>query len=172
MRRILSQVMEKGTAASVRSQHGFKETGGGKTGTTNDYKDAWFAGYTDRVSCGVWVGLDKPQTIIDEGYGSRLSIPIWADVMKKAVELGYIPPGPRTEPPVTKVALCRLSSQLAAPMCQANGTAYEDALPYELIPQGFCNSHQDGAAQPTQNRRQPRGPQGPGLWDRVRGWFQ
>ena len=172
MRRILSQVMEKGTAASVRSQHGFKETGGGKTGTTNDYKDAWFAGYTDRVSCGVWVGLDKPQTIIDEGYGSRLSIPIWADVMKKAVELGYIHPGPRTEPPVTKVALCRLSSQLAAPMCQANGTAYEDALPYELIPQGFCNSHQNGAAQPTENRRQPRGPQGPGLWDRVRGWFQ
>lgn len=170
MRRILGQVMDKGTAASVRSQHGFKEPGGGKTGTTNDYKDAWFAGYTDRVTCGVWVGLDKPQTIIDEGYGSRLAIPIWADVVKKAVELGYIPPGPRTEPPLTKVALCRLSSQLASPDCQATGTAYEDDLPFDLIPQNFCTSHQGMVAQPPPGYAQPR-VRGPGLFDRIRGWF-
>jgi penicillin-binding protein 1A len=171
MRRILGQVMDKGTAASVRSQHGFKEPGGGKTGTTNDYKDAWFAGYTDRVTCGVWVGLDKPQTIIDEGYGSRLAIPIWADVVKKAVELGYIPPGPRTEPPLTKVALCRLSSQLASPDCQATGTAYEDDLPFDLIPQNFCTSHQGMVAQPPPGYAQPRA-RGPGLFDRIRGWFR
>ncbi len=171
MRRILGQVMDKGTAASVRSQHGFKEIGGGKTGTTNDYKDAWFAGYTDRVTCGVWVGLDKPQTIIEEGYGSKLAIPIWADVMKKAVELGYIPPGPRTEPPLTKVALCRLSSQLASPVCQASGTAYEDELPYELVPQNFCNAHQGRVAQPPSGYGRPRA-SGPGLFDRIRGWFQ
>jgi penicillin-binding protein 1A len=171
MRRILGQVMDKGTAASVRSQHGFKEPGGGKTGTTNDYKDAWFAGYTDRVTCGVWVGLDKPQTIIDEGYGSRLAIPIWADVVKKAVELGYIPPGPRTEPPLTKVALCRLSSQLASPDCQATGTAYEDDLPFDLIPQNFCTSHQGMVAQPPPGYAQPRA-RGPGLFDRIRGWFK
>lgn len=173
MRRILSQVMDRGTAASVRSQHGFKETGGGKTGTTNDYKDAWFAGYTDRVTCGIWVGLDKPQTIIDEGYGSRLAIPIWADVMKKAVEIGYIPEGPRTEPPLTKVALCRVSSQLATSECQANGTAYEDELPYELIPQGFCQSaHQSDIPQARPVARPARRPSGPGLFDRIRGWFK
>ncbi len=171
MRRILGQVMDKGTAASVRSQHGFKEPGGGKTGTTNDYKDAWFAGYTDRVTCGVWVGLDKPQTIIEEGYGSRLAIPIWADVVKKAVELGYNPPGPRTEPPLTKVALCRLSSQLASPDCQATGTAYEDDLPFDLIPQNFCNSHQGMIAQPPPGYSQSK-PRGPGLFVRIRGWFR
>ncbi|MBL9130691.1 MAG: transglycosylase domain-containing protein, partial [Verrucomicrobiaceae bacterium] len=49
MRHILAQAMDRGTAAAVRSEHGFKEPGGGKTGTTNDYKDAWFAGYTDRL---------------------------------------------------------------------------------------------------------------------------
>ena len=171
MRRILAQVIDKGTAASVRSQHGFKEIGGGKTGTTNDYKDAWFAGYTDRVTCGVWVGLDKPQTIIEEGYGSKLAIPIWADVMKKAVEIGYIPPGPRTEPPLAKVSLCALSSQLAGPACQSSGTAYEDVLPYELIPQNSCNSHQGMAAQSRPGYGQSR-PRGPGLLDRIRGWFQ
>ncbi len=171
MRRILGQVMDKGTAASVRSQHGFKEPGGGKTGTTNDYKDAWFAGYTDRITCAVWVGLDKPETIIDEGYGSRMSIPIWADVAKKAVELGYIPAGPRAEPPLTKVALCRTSSQLATPGCQSVGAAYEDELPYELVPQGFCEAHSGMIAQPSSSPR-ATGPRGPGLFDRIRGWFR
>jgi penicillin-binding protein 1A len=171
MRRILGQVMDKGTAASVRSQHGFKEPGGGKTGTTNDYKDAWFAGYTDRITCAVWVGLDKPETIIDEGYGSRMSIPIWADVAKKAVELGYIPAGPRAEPPLTKVALCRSSSQLATPGCQSVGAAYEDELPYELVPQGFCEAHSGMIAQPSSAPR-ASGPRGPGLFDRIRGWFR
>ncbi len=171
MRRILGQVMDRGTAASVRSQHGFKEPGGGKTGTTNDYKDAWFAGYTDRITCAVWVGLDKPTTIIDEGYGSRMSIPIWADVAKKAIELGYIPAGPRQEPPLTTVALCRNSSQLATPGCQAAGAAYEDELPYELVPQGFCGTHNGMIAQPSSAPR-AAGPRGPGLFDRIRGWFR
>ncbi|MES2596112.1 MAG: PBP1A family penicillin-binding protein [Verrucomicrobiota bacterium] len=171
MRRILGQVMDKGTASSVRSQHGFKEKGGGKTGTTNDYKDAWFAGYTDRITCAVWVGLDKPATIIDEGYGSRMAIPIWADVAKKAVALGYIPAGPRTEPPLTTVALCRNTSQLATGGCQASGMAYEDELPYDLIPQGFCQLHTGIVAQPQMEPRRS-GPRGPGLFDRIRGWFR
>ena len=145
----------------------------GKTGTTNDYKDAWFGGYTDRVTCGVWVGLDKPQTIIEEGYGSRLAIPIWVDVMKKAVELGYIAAGPRVEPPLTKVALCRVSSQLATGTCQASSTAYEDELPYDLIPQGFCQAaHQGLIAQPQPRRSTRPNSRGPGLFDRIRGWFR
>lgn len=171
MRRILGQVMDKGTAASLRSQHGFKEKGGGKTGTTNDYKDAWFAGYTDRITCAVWVGLDKPETIIDEGYGSRMSIPIWADVAKKAVELGYIAAGDRTEPQLTSVALCRHTSQLASSGCQAAGLAYEDDLPFDLVPKGFCQVHTGLAAQP-QRAPRPSGPRGPGLFDKIRGWFR
>ncbi|GAA5133867.1 penicillin-binding protein 1A [Prosthecobacter algae] len=170
MRRILGQVMDRGTAASVRSEHKFKEPAGGKTGTTNDYKDAWFAGYTDRVTCAVWVGLDKPQTIVDQGYGSRLAIPIWADVVKKAVELGYIPAGPRVEPPLAAVQLCHLSSQLATPACAASGTAYDEKLPYDLIPQGNCGAHQGVIAAP-QYEDQPRG-RSPGLLNRIRGWFR
>jgi penicillin-binding protein 1A len=170
MRRILSDVMNKGTAASVRSQHKFKEPGGGKTGTTNEYKDAWFAGYTDRVTCGVWVGLDKPQTIVDEGYGGRLAIPIWADVMKKAVSLGYIPAGPKAQVPVTKVALCRVSSQLATTACQASGAVYEDEIPYELVPQNFCASDHGMLAPPPVYAR-PRRVES-GLWGRLRGLFR
>lgn len=172
MRRMLAEVMDRGTAASIRSEHGFKDPAGGKTGTTNDYKDAWFAGYTDRVTCAVWVGLDKPQTIMDQGYGSRLAIPIWADVVKKAAALGYIPAGPRTEPPLQKVQLCRLSSQLVTPACQATGTAYEDSLPTDMVPLGWCGAHQGVIARPTPRERPLRSPAGPGLFDRVRSWFR
>lgn len=170
MRLMLAQVIDRGTAASLRSEHGFKEPGGGKTGTTNDYKDAWFAGYTDRLTCGVWVGLDKPQTIIEGGYGGTLSLPIWADVMKKAVALGYKTEVPKVLLPLTKVTLCRVSSQLATDGCGRAGTAYEDALPYDLVPQNFCMEHQGYAAPPPQRVQQPG--QGRGLFDRIKGWFR
>jgi penicillin-binding protein 1A len=170
MRLMLAQVIDRGTAASLRSEYGFKEPGGGKTGTTNDYKDAWFAGYTDRLTCGVWVGLDKPQTIIEGGYGGTLSLPIWADVMKKAVALGYKTEVPKVLLPLTKVTLCRVSSQLATDGCGRAGNAYEDALPYDLVPQNFCMEHQGYAAPPPQRMQQPG--QGRGLFDRIKGWFR
>jgi penicillin-binding protein 1A len=171
MRGILAQVMERGTAAAVRGEHGFKEPGGGKTGTTNDYKDAWFAGYTERLTCGVWVGLDRPQTIIDEGYGGRLSLPIWADVMKEAVKLGYKSEVPMAGLPLSRVSLCRLSSQLATDGCHHAGMAYEDTLPYEVLPQDFCLEHR--GAMPRVAQPQPRpAPQGGGFWGRVKRWFQ
>ncbi len=168
MRQILSQVLDRGTAAALRSTYGFKEPGGGKTGTTNDYKDAWFAGYTDRVSCGVWVGLDKPQTIVDEGYGGTLALPIWADVMKKAITLGYKTEVPKVLLPLTKVTLCRVSSQLATDGCGHARTAYEEALPYDLVPQGFCMEHTGYAA--PRPRTQPQSQRG--LFDRIRSWFR
>ena len=43
-----------------------------------------FAGYTTSLTCGVWVGLDKPATIIPKGYGAALALPVWVDVMKRA----------------------------------------------------------------------------------------
>ena len=170
MRQILGQVMERGTAAAVRSEYGFKEPGGGKTGTTNDYKDAWFAGYTDRLTCGVWVGLDKPQTIIDEGYGGRLSLPIWADLMKEAVKIGYKSNVAKAGLPLTRISLCRLSSQLATDGCHHERMAYEDALPYELVPQDFCLEHRAAAPRSTQPHGRPGA--GEGFWGRVKSWFQ
>ncbi len=168
MRNILAQVLDRGTAATLRSEYGFKEPGGGKTGTTNDYKDAWFAGYTDRLSCGIWVGLDKPQTIVEGGYGGTLALPIWADVMKKAVALGYKTDVPKVTLPLSRVSLCRVSSQLATDGCGQAGMAYEDALPYDLVPKNFCAEHQGYVAPPPQVQHH----QGRGIFDRIRNWFR
>ena len=78
----LQKVMERGTASAAD----FHKPAGGKTGTTNDYKDAWFVGYTRTLTCGVWVGLDEPATIVSHGYGAALALPVWCDVMNVAAD--------------------------------------------------------------------------------------
>ena len=78
----LQKVMERGTAAGAD----FRKPAAGKTGTTNDYKDAWFVGYTSTLTCGVWVGLDEPKTIVARGYGAALALPVWSDVMNAAAD--------------------------------------------------------------------------------------
>ena len=85
---ILEQVNKRGTASSVRHTYGFNAPSAGKTGTTDNYTDAWYAGYTSSLSCAVWVGMDQPERIISRGYGSRLALPIWVDIMKTAQRLG------------------------------------------------------------------------------------
>jgi penicillin-binding protein 1A len=86
--KILEKVMEEGTGASARAL-GFRRTAGGKTGTTNDFKDAWFIGFTSSITCGVWVGFDHPRPIMAKGYGSVLALPIWVDFMKIVPEDYY-----------------------------------------------------------------------------------
>ena len=83
--RILVDVLRHGTAASASSM-GFNRLAAGKTGTTNDYRDAWFVGFTQTLTCGVWVGLDRPQTIMAKGYGATLALPVWVNVMNAKPE--------------------------------------------------------------------------------------
>lgn len=163
--KLMERVLNEGTAASARTEYGFKEKAGGKTGTTNDYKDAWFVGYTSEVTCGVWVGLDKPQTIISGGYGGKLALPIWADVMKEAVQLNYRPLAPKAEPMQARVSLCRVSGLLATDACQSHGQAYEDSLPYELTPQTYCTVH-GGNAPPAPGEKKE------GFFGKLFKWFR
>ncbi|CAN5750237.1 PBP1A family penicillin-binding protein [soil metagenome] len=79
---MLSDVVDRGTASSARQTIRFPA--GGKTGTTNDFKDAWFVGFSSSVVVGVWVGFDQPKTIGREAYGSRYALPIWADFMRRS----------------------------------------------------------------------------------------
>lgn len=78
---ILTEVMTRGTAAKS-SEMGLNKPAAGKTGTTDHFVDAWFLGYTEGLTCGVWVGFDRPKTIMHGGYGAELALPIWVDVMK------------------------------------------------------------------------------------------
>ncbi len=78
---MLEGVVDRGTAQGARSM-GFKRTAAGKTGTTNDYRDAWFVGFTPELLAVVWVGFDERRPL--NLSGASAALPIWVDFMKRA----------------------------------------------------------------------------------------
>ncbi|MDF1825839.1 MAG: transglycosylase domain-containing protein [Verrucomicrobiales bacterium] len=138
---ILKRVLEDGgTGAGLRAA-GFFAPAGGKTGTTNDFYDAWFAGYTSRLSASVWVGLDQPGTIMEGAYGGKVAMPIWQDIMGEAQRLGYEFTDFAPPEEVIEMQLCRITGQLANEKCRAADTVYVEQVPHDLIPREFCRKH-------------------------------
>jgi penicillin-binding protein 1A len=116
MTTMLADVIDRGTAWTARRE-GFTLPAAGKTGTTNDYYDAWFVGYTPNLVAGVWVGYDQPKTIIGGGYAAELAVPLWARFMAGATE-GHPPDRFEQPPTVTTARVCRLTGKLAGDGCR------------------------------------------------------
>jgi penicillin-binding protein 1A len=79
---MLSEVTRSGTGAAAAA---LEHAVAGKTGTTNDFTDAWFLGFSPSLTCGVWVGYDNRQSLGDKETGARAALPIWMDFMKAAL---------------------------------------------------------------------------------------
>jgi penicillin-binding protein 1A len=148
-----------GTASEVRNA-GLIAPVAGKTGTTDDYRDAWFVGFNPRITCGVWVGLDDPDRIIHKGYGSKLALPVWIEVMRRAQALGYSG-GEWKHPPLRRVEICSGSGCLAGPAC--TGRRVLEELPEDSLPPAECPVH-EGAAAPHADPARP-----PTFRERLRG---
>jgi penicillin-binding protein 1A len=140
MNELLRDVIRKGTATAATS-FGLTVPAAGKTGTTDDYKDAWFIGYTTRLTCGVWVGMDRPERIADRGYGSKLALPIWVDFIQNASAWKYIAQNFTVPGNLQTVELCRTSGALATPECKFARTTYRAQLPQNMIPRNQCPDH-------------------------------
>jgi 1A family penicillin-binding protein len=116
MSTMLADVVNAGTGNKAR-QLGFRLPAAGKTGTTNDFKDAWFVGYTPTRVAGVWVGFDEPRTILPNGFAADVAVPAWAAFMKAATSEDkpdwFVPPRG-----ITTANVCRLSGLLATEGCQ------------------------------------------------------
>ncbi|MEO0048466.1 MAG: hypothetical protein RLZZ410_1425 [Pseudomonadota bacterium] len=93
---LLQEVTKTGTAASARPALGRSDIAG-KTGTTNESMDAWFAGYNPNIVAVAWIGFDKPKSLGDRETGGGLALPMWTRYMKTA--LSGMPESPRTPPP-------------------------------------------------------------------------
>jgi penicillin-binding protein 1A len=79
---LLRAVTQFGTgAAAAQLNHPV----GGKTGTTSDYTDAWFLGFSPSITCGVWVGFDSRESLGDKETGARAALPIWMTWMRAAI---------------------------------------------------------------------------------------
>src|SRR5207237_65631 len=107
MNYLLKGVLDRGTAEFAR-RWGFTRPAAGKTGTTNDYKDAWFVGYTPDLLAVVWVGFDGPSKL---GLsGAEAALPIWTEFMKSATAsmpvTDFIAPAPLPGPEDVTAGKC------------------------------------------------------------------
>lgn len=82
MMQLLEAVTRYGTGAAAAQ---LKHPLGGKTGTTNDYTDAWFIGFSPSVTCGTWIGFDDRQSLGEKETGARAALPMWMDFMRAAI---------------------------------------------------------------------------------------
>jgi penicillin-binding protein 1A len=133
---MLSDVLDRGTGAAAR-RWGVQFPAGGKTGTTDDFKDAWFVGFSSSSVVGVWVGFDRPTTIGREAYGSRYALPIWSDFMRRASRVRRpgtfaVPEGLREEP------LCRISYLRPVEGCPEYTEYFK---PGDPVPGQLCDVH-------------------------------
>jgi penicillin-binding protein 1A len=82
MMQFLQAVVQHGTGAAASQ---LKHPLGGKTGTTNDFTDAWFIGFSPSVTCGTWIGFDDRETLGEKETGARAALPMWMDFMRAAI---------------------------------------------------------------------------------------
>jgi 1A family penicillin-binding protein len=142
---MLEDVIDRGTGATAR-RLGVHGAVGGKTGTTNDYRDAWFVGFNSAVVVGVWVGYDQPERIRVGGTGARVALPIWADFMRRTAQRlpahAFEPPGDlRTED------LCHVSYLRPVEGCPIYTEYFKDG---DDIPSRLCTIHQGNMKQRVQ----------------------
>ena len=121
---MLADVISFGTAWKAR-QVGFRLPAAGKTGTTNDYLDAWFIGFTPKLAAGVWIGFDQPRTIVSNGYAADIAVPMWGRFMKAATR-GHKPDWFSRPRGVVGTNVCRISGRLPADGCDAVDTVKDD----------------------------------------------
>lgn len=81
---LMRGVVDRGTGARTRWMYQFNRPAAGKTGTTDNWSDAWFVGFTPQLAAGVWIGVDDPQVSLGEDrFGNVVALPIWARVMRE-----------------------------------------------------------------------------------------
>ena len=134
MQFMLEQVINHGTGAAARTM-GFRRPAAGKTGTTNDAKDAWFAGFTPNLLTVVWTGFDQKEVL---GLtGAQASLPAWTNFMKAATAsrppLGFVMP-----PGLVEETVDPTTGYKATPFCPVR---IQGVFPQESAPTQLCPFH-------------------------------
>jgi penicillin-binding protein 1A len=135
---LFRSVADEGTGYRMRSM-GFTRPAAGKTGTTDDWSDAWFLGYTPDLVAGVWVGFDLKISMGRRHSGGVVALPLWTEFMKLAHE----PWEPTDFPPpegVTRLRVCQDSGLLPVRGCRER----EELFITGTEPVEFCTVHRPG----------------------------
>ena len=112
----------------------------GKTGTSQDYRDAWFIGFAGNMVVGVWVGFDMPHTILRNGFASSVAVPMWAKFMTEATR-GDKPEWLRVPTGIVAAEICPVSGRLATTSCEEHRRQY---FVDGTQPLDYCSVHSPG----------------------------
>jgi penicillin-binding protein 1A len=123
---MLEGVVQRGTATVIREKFLPNVPVAGKTGTTNDEKDAWFIGYTPDLVVGVYVGYDTPRPMGKGMTGGALAAPIFGDFVKQAI--GDKPSAPFRVPPGLKFVRVDLKTGLRVNPGDPPGQTIQEAF--------------------------------------------
>jgi|FLOH01.1.fsa_nt_gi penicillin-binding protein 1A len=137
---MLQTVQDHGTGQGARNIYHFRAPAGGKTGTTQGFTDAWYVGFTTRLSVAVWVGMDSPSVSLGQRKsGSAVAVPIWSKFMKASYDsLGWasedfnIP-----EEAIEYAEICTESHKRATKYC----TSFREVFKLGTIPVDECDIH-------------------------------
>jgi len=156
MTSMLQSVVDHGTGYPARAM-GLTVPAAGKTGTTDDYTDAWFVGYTPSLVCGTWVGFDVKRPLGKGMTGAVAALPVWTDVMRtwtanRPLEYFDLPSGTVTR------EICAETGLLATDACPEVTT---EVFTAGTEPQEVCNVHVGLPRQPGEPGEPGQPPAGP-----------
>lgn len=148
---MLATVINQGTGQAARWRYQFNRPAAGKTGTTNDFRNAWFVGYTPQIAAGVWVGMDDERISLGEDRsGARTALPIWAPFMKMAHDSLSLPLADFQEPPgIVHLKICSKSKKIARESCPET---WNEIFTSRNAPIDTCNMHLGPGTRPTRKR--------------------
>ncbi|MEO0294111.1 MAG: PBP1A family penicillin-binding protein [candidate division WOR-3 bacterium] len=134
---MMESVLEGGGTAYSARKEGFLLPAAGKTGTTNDFRNAWFIGFTKNLCVGVWVGFDYPRPIGDKASGAVVALPIWTQFMKDVCDstMNYEFPIPEE---IEFRFVCTESGELATSRCPS---VKKEVFRKGEVPTNLCRLH-------------------------------
>jgi penicillin-binding protein 1A len=151
MSSLLQSVIKKGTGRRVGWWNGgFNRPAGGKTGTTQNWTDAWFVGFTPQLATGVWMGVDGPPQISlgDGQMGNVAALPAWVEFMQTAYDTLSIPYSEFKKPDgIVQLGICQITKDLVTSNCPVE----KEYFIKKYTPSGICQLH--SKTNPNSSRR-------------------
>jgi penicillin-binding protein 1A len=125
---MLKDVVLRGSGYSAVWNRGFRIPAGGKTGTTNDYTDVWYVGFTSDLVAGVWIGFDQPKEIMRNAQGGRLAAPAWTAFMREVYGRKPAPPDWPRPSSIVSMPIDPATGLRAGPGCLSDSVRVEHFL--------------------------------------------
>ncbi|EMO74896.1 penicillin-binding protein, transpeptidase domain protein [Leptospira kirschneri str. 200801925] len=154
---MMEDVIKKGTGTGAAS-YGLSRPAAGKTGTTNNFRDAWFAGYSSELVSVVWLGYDTGTLSMGKGMsGGVVAAPIWGRFMSNALSREKSKPFHFGETGVVRKQICSISGKLPGSHCHQTEEEY---FTKETVPKEVCDDHRGAGfipePEPTTHHTQPK----------------